>query len=145
MEKLESSVNDGKFLWEILVPTTMNNPSNPCRIGHHREWDKRVRKISGGLTILEPAKGQWIDAETKTLYEERVIPVRIACSEEEINKIIDMTIQHYRQEAVMAYLVSEKVIIRRKPDVPRPDSKKDSSGDNIKQVTVEVGKQPVSL
>lgn len=113
---LEASISDGKFLWEIMVPTTMNNPPNPCRIGHHREWDKRVRKISGGLTILEPAKGQWIDGETMELYEERVIPVRIACTEEEIRQIIDITIKHYRQEAVMAYLVSNKVIIKRKED-----------------------------
>lgn len=113
---LEASISDGKLLWEILVPTTMNNPSNPCRIGHHKEWDKRVRKISGGLTILEPAKGQWIDCESMELYEERVIPVRIACTEDEIRKIIDITIQHYRQEAVMAYLVSSKVIIKRKKE-----------------------------
>lgn len=104
----------GKSLWEILVPTTMNNPPSFVRVGHHREWDKRVRKISGGLTILEPAKGQWIDSETMILYEERVIPVRIACSEEEINQIVDITLQHYRQEAVMAYKISDKVIIRRK-------------------------------
>ena len=114
IQQLETSISDGKFLWEILVPTTMNNPSNPVRVGHHREWDKRIRKISGGLTILEPARGQWIDTETMTLYEERVIPVRIACSEEEINQIIDITLQHYRQEAVMAYKVSDRVIIRRK-------------------------------
>lgn len=111
---LEASISNGRLLWEILVPTQMNNPAKFATIHHHKEWDKKVRKISDGLTILAPAKGQWIDGETKALYEERVIPVRIACSEDEINKIIDMTIQHYRQEAVMAYLISSKVIIKRK-------------------------------
>ena len=43
-----------------------------------------------------------------------MIPVRIACSEEEINKIIDITMVHYDQLAVMAYIISEKVIIKHK-------------------------------
>lgn len=41
-----------------------------------------------------------------------MIPVRIACSREEIDKIIDITIKHYNQLAVMAYKVSDEVIIK---------------------------------
>jgi len=40
-----------------------------------------------------------------------MIPVRIACTEEQIREIMKMTIAHYKQEAVFAMLVSEKTLI----------------------------------
>lgn len=91
-------------LWEILVPCVRND-GRPVTTKHHKEWDRKVRKISAGLTVLSPAKGQWVD-DHGSLYEERVIPVRIACHEAQIEQIVSITIQHYEQEAVMVYLVS---------------------------------------
>lgn len=99
-------------LWEILVPTLMRN--KPVRLRHHKEWDKYVRKITGGLTVLKPARGTWIEPESNELYEERMIPVRIACTEKQIGRIIDFTMTHYDQLAVMAYCISTKVIIKHK-------------------------------
>lgn len=97
-------------LWEILVPTT-RNCGKPFRTRYHRVWDEKVRAISGGLTIFQPAKGQWI-SKAGELYEERMIPVRVACTEEQLNEIIDITLKYYDQLAVMAYRISEKVIIK---------------------------------
>lgn len=97
-------------LWEILVPRQMND--KPVRTRHHKEWDKFVRKITGGLTILKPAKGQWVEPATSHLHEERVIPVRIACTRKQIDKIVIFTLQHYKQRAVMAYRISTKVILK---------------------------------
>ena len=96
-------------LWEILVPTARNS-GKPFRTRHHREWDKRVRRISGGLTIMQPAKGQWI-SPTGALFAERVIPVRIICTREQIDKIIEITIKHYDQLAVLAYKISDEVVL----------------------------------
>lgn len=48
-----------KYIWEILVPTMMNE--KPVRTKHHKEWDKLVKKITGGLTIAPPGKGYWVD------------------------------------------------------------------------------------
>lgn len=101
-------------LYEILVPTIMRG--KPVRLRHHKEWDKFVRKITGGLTVLKPAKGQWINPETSELMCERVIPVRIACTREQLDKIIEFTITHYDQIAVMAYLVSTEVVIKRREE-----------------------------
>ncbi len=109
--------NSGKILWEIMVPTQFND-GRPIKTRHHRVWDEKVRAISGGLTIYKPAVGQWISQE-KELFKERMIPVRIACSEVEINKIIDITMKHYDQLAVMAYVISEKVIIKHKIEFAR--------------------------
>ena len=97
-------------MWEILVPTQTND-GKPIRTRQHREWDSRVRRISGGLTILPPAKGQWV-APDGVLFTERMIPVRILCTKNEIYKIVDMTMDFYSQLAVLAYKVSDEVILK---------------------------------
>lgn len=95
-------------MWEIYVPCKWNG-GKPVSTRHHREWDKRVRKLSGGLTILHPAKGQWVSASGE-LFEERMIPVRVWCTPAQIKKIMDITAQHYKQHAVLAYRVSSEVL-----------------------------------
>lgn len=97
-------------LWEILVPTIMND--KPIRTRFHKVWDNKVREVAGGMTVLQPAKGQWVEPVSGELFKERMIPVRIACSREEIEKIIEMTISYYDQKAVMAYKISNEVIIK---------------------------------
>jgi hypothetical protein len=99
-------------LYEILVPTMYGDTMRPVGLRHHKEWDKFVHKLAGGLTLLRPVKGQWLEITTKDLMIERMIPVRIATTESNMNKIIDFTIKHYRQKAVMTYELSSNVIIR---------------------------------
>lgn len=99
-----------RLLWEIYVPCQWNT-GIPVRTRHHKEWDKVVRKIAGGLTIYKPAKGQWIDTSVDQLHAERVIPVRIACTEKQIKQIANFTLRHYKQLAVLTYAVSDKVLL----------------------------------
>jgi hypothetical protein len=99
-----------KQMWEILVPTQLNC-GKPIRTRQHREWDSRVRKITGGLTVLSPAKGQWV-APDGVLFKERMIPVRIIATREEIDKIIDITMVFYDQLAILCYKVSDEVILK---------------------------------
>lgn len=96
-------------LYEILVPTIYGDTSKPIRTRHHRKWDERVKKLAGGLTILTPAKGQWLHQGEE--FNERVIPVRIMCEREVMTKIVDITLAHYRQKAVMFYRLSEECTI----------------------------------
>jgi hypothetical protein len=103
-------MSDTKQLWEILVPTLHQN-GNPIRTRFHRVWDAKVYEITGGLTILTPAKGKWVP-QAGGVIEERMIPVRIACTREQIEKIVDMTIEYYDQQAVLAYRISEEVILK---------------------------------
>jgi len=98
-------------LYEILVPTKYGDTIRPIRTRHHKEWDKVIRSLSGGLTILSPAKGQWIDRDQ--LYEERVIPVRIMCTEAIMKRVVQFTLKHYRQKAVMFFLVSDQCFVVR--------------------------------
>ncbi len=96
-----------KELWEILVPRLTNSKKQiPLKV--HKKWDKEVERIAGGLTILKPAKGHWISKQG-TLFKEEMIPVRIYCTENRINKIINKTLEHYCQKAVLAYKLSSKV------------------------------------
>ena len=96
--------------YEILVPT-MSNEGKPFRTRYHKVWDAKVRQITGGLTIISPIKGQWI-SNNGELFRERMIPVRIACTAEQIDKIADITAEYYKQYAVMYYLISEEVTIK---------------------------------
>lgn len=110
MRDLERNTRSNMELWEILVPTVRND-GRPIRTRFHRVWDAKVREITGGLTILTPVKGQWVSNDGE-LFSERMIPVRIACSREEIESIIDMTLSYYSQKAVLAYCISERVVLR---------------------------------
>jgi len=102
-------------LWEILVPT-MRNDGRPFRTRYHRVWDAKVREISGGLTIRPVEKGQWV--YQGVLFKERMIPVRILASREQIEKIVDLTLKYYDQIAVMAYKISDEVIMKQKSVFP---------------------------
>ncbi len=101
-------------MWEILVPTLMplkigDLGTRPVRKRHHKNWDMYVRKISGGLTILSPSKGQWV--HDGVLFEERMIPVKICCTEAQIMRIAAFTKKHYRQIKVCFYKISDEVFI----------------------------------
>jgi hypothetical protein len=122
-------------LWEILVPTEKRVPPAipldlliAARDGdieathriekwkhystrYHKVWDAKVRAISGGLTIMAPVKGQWTSNEGD-LFKERMIPVRIMATREQIEKIIDFTIEYYDQLAVLCYKLSDEVILK---------------------------------
>ena len=104
-----------RALYEILVPTVKDAAKGKYyTTRYHKTFDAKVIKISGGLTILTPVKGQWVSVAGE-LFTERMIPVRIACTEEEINKISDIVASHYNQLAVFFYRISDCVVIKQYP------------------------------
>ena len=80
----------------------------PISTKHHKNFDAFVKGISNGLTIMTPAKGIWVSDKE---YIERIIPVKIMCTEKEIKTIVKFALKHYRQKAVMWYCVSNDVHI----------------------------------
>jgi hypothetical protein len=100
-------------LWEILVPTIDRDKTEYVR-GYHKKWDAKVRAITGGLTIRPVEKGQWVHPESKNLFAERMIPVKIAATRDEILAICRMTAEYYDQVQVMAYRISDEVIFMKK-------------------------------
>ena len=100
---------DNKLLYEILVPARTGKVK--VKKGFHQQWDEKIRSISGGLTILRPAKGHWI-SPSGTTHVERMIPVRVWATTEQMELIAQITASHYKQEAVMYYVVSQQVTIK---------------------------------
>lgn len=97
-------------IWDILIPVA-DNDGNDFDIVFHTIWDQKVRDICGGLTIYKPVKGQWLNTTGK-LFLEEMIPVRILASQDAINRIVDMTLVYYNQESILAYKISDEVILR---------------------------------
>ena len=95
-------------LWAVYVPT-IRNDGRPIRLRFHRLWDAKVRSISGGLSVLEPIKGQW--HYKGEVVHERMIPVLIRCSAAQINEIVRFTADYYEQDAVFYYKVSDECLI----------------------------------
>ena len=105
-------MNSDLKIWCILIPTLKaNNSKKPFfSTRHHKVWDSYVRKLAGGLTIFAPSKGKWTN-ENNQVVEEKVLPVNIACTKEVFDKIISFTMNHYDQDALMYYKVSDEVFI----------------------------------
>ncbi len=101
-------------LWEILVPTRHPN-GDKTDIWFHKEWDDKVIRIAGGLTLFPTVRGAWGNLSEHGVYEE-MIPVRIACSYGDMQTIMAITMKHYSQEAVMVYKISDVVVIMEKAD-----------------------------
>ena len=105
MTQLER-VNIERKLWEILVPATVDDMQ--VDLAHHREWDRKIKDIAGGLTILSTAKSY-----DSSEFFEHMIPVLIRCTSQQMADIASLTASHYRQRAIMYYKVSDEVHITR--------------------------------
>lgn len=105
----------GLPMWEILVPTA-GNDGTPFSVRHHRTWDEHVKILAGGMTLLKPVRGTWVDPTSSTEYTERMIPVRIVCTEEQIVEICKETARMYDQVAVLATLVAERTVLVTNPN-----------------------------
>ena len=104
-------MTDGKAeMWEVLVPTVRRADGKPYRTRYHRVWDDKVKEITNGLTIHAPVKGVWASDEDEE-FRERMIPVRIMCTRDEIIKIGEMTKIYYDQLAVLIYRISDDCIM----------------------------------
>jgi hypothetical protein len=101
-----------RCIWEILVPSTTNS-GKVIEIDYHRQWDDKVRAISGGLTILGRVKGQWV--HQGNVFEEQMIPCRVLATTAEMEKIVAVTQNHYSDQiSVLAYRLGEGVILKHK-------------------------------
>lgn len=101
-------------LWEILVPT-VSNSGKPFTVRHHRQWDQMVTDIAGGMTLVQPVRGTWVEPDTSATFTERMIPVRILCTREQIVEICKETARFYDQIAVLATLVATETVMITNP------------------------------
>lgn len=93
-------------MWEILIPASNNNKIFTLK--HHKQFDEFVRQKAGGLTIMKSAKGEWISPDGR-LFKDKMIPCRICCSHTHIRDIMLFALEHYKQESILAYMISNHV------------------------------------
>ena len=102
-------------VWEIYVPT-MRKDGRPIRTRFHRVWDQKVMKITDGLSVHSPSLGRWLNSGGQ-VFRDRMIPVRIVATHDQMEKIIDMTLKYYEdEEAILCYRISNDVILRYRDD-----------------------------
>lgn len=104
-------MDESQSLYEILVPTQYLHKGQIRYIStrRHKAWHKKVIKIAGGLTILSKSLGKW--QNKNAVWKEAVIPCRIACTAAQIEEIVQFTLKHYDQLAVMYYKITDDVKI----------------------------------
>lgn len=101
--EIHADAPDEKRMWMLFVPTVRND-GRPIRLRFHKVWDEKVKEITGGLTINPPTKGIWVSEEGDE-YHERMIPVSIMATRDEIARICEFTKSYYDQIEVLAYEV----------------------------------------
>jgi hypothetical protein len=100
-----------KYFWKIFVPVN-NNEGIKFSLTYHQEWDKKVRSITGGLTVFKTSKGQFVMGDV--VFHDRMIPVEIYCTESQIDQIIQITMEYYHQEAILCTRVSDLIKLVKK-------------------------------
>ena len=97
-------------MFQIMVPCCYND-GKPVRTRHHREWDRQVSLVLSiqGMTIHSPSKGRW--THEGVVYRERMIPVSIIATMDEMERIAQITLKHYDQIAVLYFKISNETHI----------------------------------
>lgn len=93
-------------LWEILLPT-FNRYGLEITMVHHKAWDRKILEISNGLTLMHEKRGRWLSSNTT--IEEKMVAVHIAATRNQMRSIAKLTKEHYEQDAVMYYKISDEV------------------------------------
>jgi hypothetical protein len=99
-----------KYMWELLVPA--NNMSVEIPVEYHNAWDEKVKNIAGGLTIYKQTRGIWIGPNGEKFHDV-MIPVRLYCTKEQFDVVLDLTLEHYMSEQViLGYKISTLVVFK---------------------------------
>lgn len=101
-------MKDQRKLWEVLVPVT-DRLGMTFTVSFHQRWDQRITALVGGLSIHHPIKGRWRGADAQVAEE--MIPVRIVATYAQMLDVVKLTAEHYNQKAVLAYKVSDEVLL----------------------------------
>jgi len=102
-------MND-KSLWEIMIPKNIDKHTI-FHVSCHREWSNYVENITNGMVFFSSLDRRWISPKETSPYFDNKIPVRIFCNKEQIKKIISFTMKHYDQNHVIAYKLSDSIIL----------------------------------
>ncbi|GGT56367.1 hypothetical protein GCM10010207_65350 [Streptomyces atratus] len=94
---------------------TVSNTGCPFSVRHHRQWDAMVKQLAGGMTLIQLIRGSWVDPVSQEDFAERMIPVRIMCTSEQIVGICKETARFYDEFSVLATLVATEPVLVKPP------------------------------
>jgi len=105
---------DKKCLWEIFVPKN-HNEKTIYGVSHHREWNRKVTTETDVILLSStPYKKKSCPTIGKCFFSEEMILLRVCCTSEEFDKILDITIDHYDRDEIIAFKISDKMIVKKK-------------------------------
>jgi len=90
-------------LFEILIPAER-------KLEHHLDWDAKVTSITGGLSIMPIIRGHW-QSDLECIVREKMVPVRLIASDEQMLQIAQLTGEHYQQKSIMYYVISQEAFV----------------------------------
>lgn len=56
---------------------------------------------------MAPLKGEWVSDQ---LFRERMIPVRLYCTEDQIRAVAKFAKKYYDQQVILYYKISDEVV-----------------------------------
>jgi len=108
---------DKKCLWEIFIPKN-NNRETIYEVSHHREWNKKVTTETDVILLSsDPHKKKSCPTIGESFFSEEMILLRVCCTPEEFDKILDITVQHYDRPEIIAFKLSENMIVKKRETV----------------------------
>lgn len=93
-------------LYEILIPIKSND-GKKFTVKHNQQFLDYVINLVGGHSVWPIIEGAWKD--NGKVYKENMRPIRITTNSETIKQIAIKAREHYRQNCIMYYLVSNDV------------------------------------
>ena len=112
VEEMSAAKAAEYVLWEILIPVASNSGEEFSQL-HHDAFLKQVADAAGGYTLTGVVTGAWRNP-VGHMQIERMLPVRVALPANltigaDVGRLCDLAREHYSQDAIMAYRLSEAV------------------------------------
>ncbi len=84
---------------EMYAKLDFNKDGTIFNKAHHGTFIRKVLTVAGGYSWLPEIDGAWVNSHCEVV-KEKMIPIRVACTDENIKEIASFAKQHYEQEAI---------------------------------------------
>ena len=107
----EEAIDEVTKLYEILIPTAKKDGTP---IISHKPWEEKVRKLTGiGWKSESNSNSNWVSRNNDDTFGDVMIAVRVLATLSQMERVTYMTSKHYDIEAVMFYVISNEIQIKR--------------------------------
>jgi hypothetical protein len=101
-------------LWEIFIPKN-HNKEMIYGVSHHREWNRKVTKETNVILLSSSSyKEKSCPTIEEPFFSEEMLLLRVYCTQEELDRILDITVDHYDRDKIIAFKISENMIVKKR-------------------------------